>query len=303
MKYEGVVHRPPPEFGSVTVQATVGCPYNKCAFCGTFKDTKFRIRSVGEICEDIGELKDSDFTGLFLSDGNSIVMGTEDLLEILGYAYEVLPKLKSVSSNASAKQLLKKGEADLKVLKDAGLKKIYMGLETGDEEILKEMNKGVTNSEAIDASKLVIESGIELSQTIIIGLGGRLNSSRHAQATARILNEINPDQVRLHTLTPIQETQLSDRILKGEFEELKPEETLQEMAELIAALDVESEIISHRSNYLTFQGKLPDGKSDLIKLIEYTLSPEGRKSWTAGKARYNIARFLFEFRRMFGDDR
>ncbi|MDY6864983.1 MAG: radical SAM protein [Halobacteriota archaeon] len=303
MKFEGVVHRPPPEFGSVTVQATVGCPYNKCAFCGTFKGTKFRIRPVSEICEDIGELKGSEFEGLFLSDGNSIAMDTDDLLKILSYAYEVMPNLKSVSSNASAKQILKKGACDLKELKDAGLGKIYMGLETGDENILKEMNKGVTTSETIEASKLVKDSGIELSQTIIIGLGGRSNSKRHAQATASILNEINPNQLRLHTLTPIEETELSNRILSGEFEELTPEGTLMEMAELIAALDVDSEIISHRSNYITFKGRLPEDKTEITRLIEYTLSPEGRKSWAAGKARYNIARLLFEFRRMFGDGR
>ncbi|MDY6959898.1 MAG: radical SAM protein, partial [Halobacteriota archaeon] len=296
-------HRPPPEFGSVTVQATVGCPYNKCAFCGTFKETKFRIRSVSEICEDIQELKGSDFKGLFLSDGNSIVMDTDDLLKILSYAYEVMPNLKGVSSNASAKQILRKGACDLKELKDAGLKKIYMGLETGDEKILKEMNKGVTTSETIEASKLVKDSGIELSQTIIVGLGGRLNSKRHALATASILNEIKPDQIRLHTLTPIKETELGERISCGEFEELTPEETLEEMAELITALEVQCEIISHRSNYITFKGRLPEGKTELLSLIEYTLSPEGRKSWAAGKARYNMARLLFEFRRMFGDGR
>lgn len=303
MKYEGVVHRPPPEFGSVTVQATIGCPHNKCAFCGTFKETKFRIRSTGEVCEDIEGLKGSDFTSLFLSDGNSIVIKTEDLQRILICAYEALPKLNSVSVNASAKQILKKGEDDLHVLKDAGLSKIYMGLETGDEKILREMNKGVKTSEVIEASRLVKRSGIVLSQTIIVGLGGRLNSKRHAQATASILNEIKPDQIRLHTLTPIKGTDLGDRISCGEFEVLSPEETLKEMAGLIAALDVQSEIVSHRSNYITFKGRLPEDKSEILSLIEYTLSPEGQKSWAARKARYNVARLLFEFRRMFGDDR
>ncbi|MDY6966293.1 MAG: radical SAM protein [Halobacteriota archaeon] len=303
MKYEGVVHRPPPEFGSLIIQATIGCPYNKCAFCGTFKDTKFRIRSVEEICEDIEKIKGPGTSSLFLADGNSIVMKTEDLVEVVNFANKALPNFESASLNASAKYILKKGEDELKMLREAGLDKIYMGLETGDEELLKEMSKGVTATEAIEAAKMVINAGMELSQTIIIGLGGTSGSLRHVHATAEVLNEIDPHQIRLHTLTLLPGTPLYEEKLEGGFEELTPEESIIEIAELINALDIKSEIISHRSNHLTFQGMLPEDKTQLLELIDFALSPEGRGRWASEQAQYNIARFLFEFRRMLGNGR
>lgn len=295
------VHRPPPEFGSITIQVTYGCPYNKCAFCATFKNTKFEIRPQDEILKDIEKMKGLakvGIKGMFLAGGNSIAMKTDDLIKILDFSYETLPNLDWVSSNASAKFILKKGYDGLKTLREKGLKKLYMGLETGDEKLLKEMEKGVTPTELIEAAKMVIDSGIELSMTIIIGLGGKEGSKRHINSTAEVLNRINPEQIRLHTLTFIPGTKLYERKLKGQFENLTPEETLLEMKSLISALNVESEIISHRSNYLMFSGMLPRDRDKLVEMIDFTLSDEGRKKWASELSSYSIAKLFFDFRQM-----
>ena len=295
------VHRPPTEFGSITIQATDGCPHNKCAFCATFKKTKFEIRPVEDIKKDIKSMKgldESGIKGMFLAGGSSIAMGTNDLIDILDFSYEILPGLDWVSSNASANLVLKKGPNDLKRLREAGLKKLYMGLETGDGELLNEMKKGTTPKKLVEAGRMVLKSDIELSQTIIIGLGGKNGSKKHIDLTTRVLNEINPNQIRLHTLTLIPGTPLYEKMKDGGFDELAPKDTLAEMKSLISALNVESEILSHRSNYLMFSGVLPKDKDSLIEMIDFTLSKEGAKKWASSFSSYSIAKLLFDFKQM-----
>ena len=295
------VHRPPTEFGSFTISATEGCPHNKCEFCSTFKNTKFKVRPVEDICIDIEKMKGLDRTGIkgmFLAGGNSIALNTDDLINILNFAYETLPGLEWVSSNASAKFILKKGPNDLKRLMEAGLRKLYMGLETGDEKLLREIKKGVTPEELIQAGNMVMDSGIKLSQTIIIGLGGKDGSKRHINETAEVLSEIDPDQIRLHTLTFIPGTPLYERKIKGQFEAIEPKDTLTEMKSLISALNVECEIISHRSNYIMFSGLLPEDRVKLIEMIDLTLSQKGSKKWASELFSYSVAKFLFDFKQV-----
>jgi radical SAM superfamily enzyme YgiQ (UPF0313 family) len=236
---------------------------------------------------------------IFLADGNSIVMRTDKLIRILDFAYRTFPCLEVASTNASAKFVLKKSEEELKELREKGLTVIYMGLETGDDELLKEMRKGVTVNEILDASAMVKKAGIELSQTIIIGLGGKQMSNKHARSTASVLNEIDPDQIRLHTLILIPGTPLYDI----GFDELSPREALVEMRELVSGLKVNSELISHRSNYLMFRGTFPEDKDRLIELMDFASSPDGSHLLNSQLTQYSIARFLYDMRMGIGRGR
>jgi radical SAM superfamily enzyme YgiQ (UPF0313 family) len=287
-----MVHRPPPEIGSLIIRATDGCPYNKCAFCGTYKNDKFRIRKTEEIKADLERAKKTKIPirKIFLAEGNSIVMKTDELLEIVHFAYETFPNLEGVSTNASAKFVLKKERDELKRLRDAGLTRVYMGVETGDDELLMEMNKGITTEQTIKSSEMIKNAGIELSQTVIIGLGGRGRSVRHVESTAMLLNEIDPDQIRLHTLILIPGTPLYERL----FEELSKEEALIEMRELIDRLCVNSQLIAHRSNYLIFKGDLPADKDHLLSMIDLALS--GDRMYNSQLMQYEIARSFYEMR-------
>lgn len=275
MRYEGTVFRPPPEGQSLIIQATIGCPHNRCDFCAMYKQKKFRIRPLAEIKEDIDAAKMyyGDVGAVFLADGNTIAIKTDQLLDILHYLRASFPSLQRVGSYGSAKFVKVKSLDDWKRLREAGLRIIYLGLESGDDEILAEMHKGATAAQMIAAAGKLKEAGILLSVCVVLGLGGHYRWLRHAQETARVLNAMDPDYIRPRTLSIAPDTPLGIRERNGDFKPCTPAETIRELRELIAGLDVTKAEFDggHVSNYLGLYGNLPEDKEDMLKEIDWIL--------------------------------
>ena len=272
MIYEGPIYRPPSEADSLLIQATVGCPHNKCSFCMIYKKgPPYRVRSFEEISIDIEEASrtyGARVKTLFFPAGNTIAMPTSTLASICKLARNKFPHLEMITVYGSSQYIAKKGPEELRSLKEAGLTRIHVGLESGDDEVLRMVKKGTTGSEQIRAGLYVKEAGLELSEYVILGLGGREHSEQHALATAKALNAIEPDYVRLRTLIPKINTLLLHQIRKGRFHPLGPHEVLRETKLLIESMSCHTTLSSdHYSNYINLAGKLPDDKETLIKKI------------------------------------
>lgn len=273
MRYDYPVYRPPSEAFSLIIQATIGCPHNKCRFCFMYKEKRFRIRPVEEIKEDITSAKmfygDSVRT-IFLADGNTIIMKTSQLLEILNFCRAMFPNLQRVTIYGAARFVLKtKTVEELRLLRKAGLSRIHMGLESGDDAVLERIRKGATAQEMIEASNMVKDAGIELSQYVLLGIGGKKDWERHAVNTAKVLNAMNPDFIRVRTLVLRPEAPLFEEAERGDFIPCIPEEVLDETRVLIENLDVTSQFSSdHVSNYANINGKLPEDKEKMLAELE-----------------------------------
>jgi radical SAM superfamily enzyme YgiQ (UPF0313 family) len=277
MRYTGPIYRPPSEADSLLIQATVGCPHNRCTFCMVYKKgPKYRSRSVDEIKEDLSaarEVYGPHIRTLFFPAGNTIAMKTEDLGEICRFARQVFPGLERITVYGSSQYIHKKGPKGLKRLAAAGLSRIHVGLESGDDVILKRIKKGTDSREQIEAGKWLMQAGIELSLYVIMGIGGKERTAIHAKETARVLNAINPHFIRIRTFVPKIDTPLLNDVQKGAFSMLGPHEILQETSMLIRDLTVSSYLASdHYTNYLNLEGRLPDEKTRLLAEIRSALA-------------------------------
>ncbi|MGB4303904.1 MAG: radical SAM protein [Syntrophomonadaceae bacterium] len=282
MRYEGNIFRPPSEARSYILQCTIGCTHNRCTFCAMYKDKKYRVRSLEEIKADIrmAKLYYGDVEKVFLADCDAIAMETSELLEILEMLYQSFPSLRHVGVYASPDVVLKKDMSELTALKAAGLTIAYLGVETGDEELLKDIRKGVTYDEMVEAGLRLRQAGIQLSVTVLLGLAGRTPKAvEHAKNTAKILNDMNPEYIGALTLMVVPRTELFRRMERGEFELPGPFEILDEMRIMIENLEVEgSEFRSnHASNYLPIKGRLPDDKQAILDLINDIIAKNDRR--------------------------
>ncbi|MBT9165669.1 MAG: Biotin synthase [Chloroflexi bacterium] len=304
MPYELTPIRPPSEARSLLVRATRNCPWGRCAFCYAmlYNRERFQVRPVEDIKQDILAMKSlaqeitecsqgyGDFieqvamyNGIFwltnegvktafIGDADSLIMKTDDLVEVIEFLYWTFPTLERVTSYARAKTVLKKTPDDLKKLQQAGLSRLHLGLETGDDELLQYVDKGITAAEMIEAGRRVKEAGISLSEYVILGLGGEDRWKQHAEGTARVLNAIDPDFIRIRTLRILPGTPLEERVEQGEFKLLSPEGILREERLLIELLEVNSQFISdHVSNILPIDGKLPEDKKEMLERIDVVL--------------------------------
>ncbi|KUO76748.1 MAG: radical SAM protein [Clostridia bacterium BRH_c25] len=278
MKYEGSIYRPPSEAQSLIIQATIGCSHNKCTFCSMYKDKKFRIRDVEEVLADIedGRRHYRSVDRVFLADGNALAMKTEDLKRILLKISEIMPECERVGIYSSPKDILRKSDEELKELKRLGLGIAYMGLESGSDEILRNIRKGVTSLEMIEAGKKLISSGIKLSMTLISGLGGKAQWKEHALESVKVINEIDPHYLGLLTLLIEPGTDMEQQLEKGEFELLNPREVIEETRLLIEKLNLNNCVFrsNHASNYLALAGTLPQDKQRLLQEIEKAMNYE-----------------------------
>ncbi len=232
MRYEGNIFRPFSEANSYLLQCTVGCSHNQCTFCGMYKDKHYRIRTLEEIKDDIALAKThyGDCEKVFLCDGDAIAIDTEMLLEILRMLRETFPLLRHVGSYVGPQSTLAKSLDELKALRAAGLGKAYIGVETGDDELLRKVKKGVGYEEMLRAGQNLVEAGINLSVMVLLGIAGKgAASRRHALATANICNEMQPQYLAALTYTPVPGTVLHRQVQSGDFELLDPFETLEEM--------------------------------------------------------------------------
>jgi radical SAM superfamily enzyme YgiQ (UPF0313 family) len=240
-----------------------------------YKGKKFKIRPVEDIKEDILSAKSlygDHVRTIFLADGNAVIMKTPQLLDIVNFCYAMFPNLERITSYGAAKIINKtKSLEELKELKKAGLSRIHMGLESGDDETLNRICKGATAKEMIEASKKVKEAGMELSQYVLLGIGGSKHWMQHAQETAKVLNEMDPDFIRVRTLILMAGAPLFETYKAGDFEPSSPLDVLQETKIIIENLDVSSMFCSdHVSNYVMLDGKLPEEREKLLtKLNAY----------------------------------
>jgi radical SAM superfamily enzyme YgiQ (UPF0313 family) len=278
MRYEEPIFRPPSEANSLIIQATVGCSHNKCTFCGAYRGKKFRIRDVEEIKEDL-LISKNYYLGvkrIFLADGNAFVIPTDQLLEILDFAYTIYPELERVSAYASPTDLLEKDDEEIGELRRRGLKLLYLGIETGDNELLKKIRKDVTVAEITEAGRRAVRNGMMLSVTVIVGLGGKDNSFRHAKETAKVINKIEPHYTAALTLILVPGTPLQRDYERGLFKPLDRIETLRELRWLIEDLNCKTIFRSnHASNYLPIGGNLPDDKLEILRIIDYSMKNPG----------------------------
>jgi radical SAM superfamily enzyme YgiQ (UPF0313 family) len=276
LRYEGPIYRPPSEADSLLIQATIGCPHNKCTFCMVYKKgPAFRVRPVKEICEDMEEARKvygDRVRTLFFPAGNTIAMPTEELAAICRFAGEQFPHLERITVYGSSQYIARKSLEELKTLREAGLSRIHVGLESGDDEVLRRVKKGTTAAEQIEAGRALMQAGIELSEYVVLGLGGRERTREHALATADVLSAIEPDFVRLRTLVPKINTLLLHQIKKGRFQLLSPHQVILETRQLLENLVCSTTLTSdHYTNYINLAGHLPEDKNRLLNEIDHAL--------------------------------
>lgn len=271
MFYEGMIYRPPSEAKSVILQITVGCRHNACTFCTMYKDKAFRIKSRREIQEIIitAQANEPDAERIFLADGDAIAVDSGLLIEILDQLYEKFPRLKRVGIYGGPKDILAKSPQELADFKAHGLTMVYLGIESGHEGILASVCKGVTSGQMIAAGQKLKASGLLLSCTIIIGLGGKALSKEHALDTARVVSAIDPQYLGALTLMVEPHAPLAKSIELGTFQLLTPLESLTEIHTLLKHLNVTHCVFrsNHASNYLPLRATLPNDRDELLKTL------------------------------------
>jgi biotin synthase-like enzyme len=321
--------RPPSEAYSLLIRVTRNCSWNRCHFCPIYKGTKFQLRPVEEIKQDIRTAKAIEnkikelawksgrgdsirevaamvchnppndayrnvalwlYAGgqsAFLQDANTLIMKTGELVEVIKYLKETFPGLSRITSYARSKTAAKKSLEELVELREAGLSRIHIGLESGYDPVLQLMDKGVTAADHITGGRNVVASGISLSEYVILGMGGRKMWREHALETARVLNKIDPDFIRVRTLTVRVGMPLYDDVMNGNFIRSTDEEIIEEEKLLIENLECHSSFVSdHIINLLQeVEGKLPEDKEKMLAIISrfQALSPEDRANFKLGR--------------------
>ncbi len=275
MRYEGQIYRPPCEAGSLIIQATIGCPWNRCTFCAMYKDRKYRLRPFDEVVADLheGGRQFPGVSSLFLADGNAIALPTEHLLGLLQTARDAFPRLDHVGAYGGTRFILLKSLEELRSLRAAGLTAVYLGLESGDDEVLRRVKKGVTSAQVVEAARRLSEAGFPVSLYVLVGLGGLDRYREHALATAAAINAARPDVVRPRTLYIQEDTPLWHQRRRGAFVEVGPREALEEVRLLLEHVRVPTLLVSdHITNYLPLQGRLPEDRDRLLAAIDRTLA-------------------------------
>ncbi len=268
-----MIFRPPSEAESLILQVTVGCSYNRCTFCGAYRGKRFRIRSFEEIQEDIDEVSPYFIRRVFLADGDALVIPQKELSRILSYLQQNLKGLERVGIYANAKDILRKGLEDLRELKTLGLGIIYLGLESGDPEVLKRVKKNATVDQMIQAARKVKEAGILLSVTVILGLGGVEGSQIHARKTGEVLSEMDPDYVGALSLMVVSGTPMEREIDEGRMVLPTPFGMIQELETMIEHSHMTHCFFAsnHASNYLPLRFWIPEEKEEALRRIREVL--------------------------------
>lgn len=281
VRYKGKVYRPPSEAYSLIIQVTYGCSHNRCAFCDMYDDKHFAMRPMEEIREDFEQARRvyRRVERVFLADGDALMRKTDDLVQILGLVYGLFPECQRVTCYASPTSLQIKSEEELRLLREKGLKMVYMGLESGCDAVLERMDKGHTAAQIIAAGQKARRSGLQLSVTAISGLGSRELWREHAVETAQAFNAMNPEYIGLLTLMVEPGTPLEKWVREGSFYVLKPVEVMQEMELFLQHIDSPGSVfrMNHASNYLTLKGTLNQDRERLLQQVRQGLAGRGLK--------------------------
>ncbi len=275
MHYEGMIIRPPSEANSIILQVTVGCSHNKCTFCGTYKGERFQIKDEGIINADIRYAAQnySFLRRLFLADGDALIIPQPKLRRILIRIREAMPWIQRIGLYGNAKSILRKSPEELQELRGLGLGIVYLGLESGDFEVLKEIHKGVGPERMIETGRRVRAAGIKLSVTVLLGIAGRDRSLAHARATGEVLSAMDPNYVGALTLMVLPNTELGQKVRDGQFELMEPLELLSELREMLSHTNLRLGLFlaNHASNYLPLKVRMPAGKEEALRLIDEAL--------------------------------
>ena len=277
MRYEGDIYRPPSEAYSLLVQVTIGCTHNKCTFCKMFKNKKFRVRALEEVLEDLAwaRARYSRVERMFLCDGDALALSNRRLMPILEYIKENFPECERVTIYGRANDVNKKSAEEMKELYDAGITMVYIGAESGSDEVLKAVNKGVTRQELIDAVRKIEDCGMEASVTFISGLAGKDGWEDHAIQTGTMITEMNPSYVGLLTLIVEPNVPMYDDIQSGKLRLLSPEEVMQETLLMLEHTHVDKKCVfrsNHASNYVSLRGNLPQDKEKMMDMLKKAMS-------------------------------
>jgi radical SAM superfamily enzyme YgiQ (UPF0313 family) len=279
MEDEQVLVRPPSEANSFLLPVTFGCSHNTCTFCGTYSKMRFRIRPLEDIKRDIDKVAKNyswSLRRVFLENGDAIITPQRRLVEVLKYLNEKFPNLEKIGTYTTPQAALIKSVDELKELHELGLKIAYMGVESGDEGLLKKINKGATYDQIVEAGRKIKQAGITLSVTVILGLGGPEGSQNHALKTARILSDIDPDFAGALTILLVPGTPLHRDWEEGKFELITPFQSLAELKMIIENANFTDCFFTanHASNYLPIKARLPKQKAEVLKLINEVLESQ-----------------------------
>ncbi len=284
--------RPVDEADSLLIRTTRNCPWNKCEFCVNYQHENFSIRSVEEIKNDIEKTanyySNNRFERCFLQDGDSLIMRTADLLDILTYLKTFFPDLKTISSYGRAWSMSRKSPAELNEICEAGLNLLYCGMESGADEVLEMVNKGVSSKEIISAGIHAKEAGMRLSEFVISGLGGRELWQVHAKETAKALNAINADKIRVLTIGVKPGSGLEQKIADGSYTLQTEENIIEEQKMMVHHLNG---ITSHYAHHhavdllLEVRGQLPKDKDYLLSIFDrfLDLSDNYKRNFILGR--------------------
>jgi len=284
MDYVGHVIRPPSEAYSMIIQVTVGCSHNMCTFCGAYKDLtpKFRVKDWETVKRDIDEASSYryGFKRAFLADGDVLILPTEDILRIMNYIKQKNPNIESINVYGNAKAILRKSPEDLKTLKEAGLSVIYQGIESGNKDVLRKIRKGAFPDRMKEAAEKVIGSGIKLSQTVLLGIGGKEMSFEHARDTGRLLGEMSPDYASALTVMILPNTPLFQEYREGKF--VLPDKfgLLEELRIILKNMSVRRKCYftsNHASNYLPIRAYLPEEQGAVLRMIDKVITTKDEK--------------------------
>ena len=277
MRYEGDIYRPPSEAYSLLVQVTIGCTHNACTFCKMFKNKKFRVRPLEEVLEDLAWARKrySRVERMFLCDGDALALSNRRLMPILEYIKDNFPECERVTIYGRANDVNKKTEEEMKELFDAGITMVYIGAESGSDKVLKDVNKGVTRQELIDAVRKIEGCGMEASVTFISGLAGKDGWEDHAIQTGTMITEMNPSYVGLLTLIVEPNVPMFDDIQSGKLKLLSPEEVMAETLLMLEHTNVDKKCVlrsNHASNYVSLRGDLPQDKEKMMNQLRAAMN-------------------------------
>lgn len=294
--------RPPSEAHSLMIRVVRNCPWNRCKFCPAYKGEKFSLRSTDEVIGDIRTLAADPanhcYRSVFLQDGDALAAKVDDLLDILAAIRSHFPQVQRITAYSRTRMLINRKVSDLQKLKEAGLTRVHVGLESGCDEVLAFMDKGTTYANQKAGCLRVKESGLQICCYYMPGLGGRRFSEKHALDTGRLINEIAPHHVRLRTSQVLEGTPLADEYRAGNFEPLSEDETIREIQLFLTQLsETRTEFISdHHINLLMeLRGHLPSDYARLQGVISryLALSDAQKETFIAGR-RLGLIRCLDE---------
>ncbi len=274
--YEGTLYRPPSEADSLILQATIGCSYNKCAFCAMYRGKRFRVRKLEELEREIewAASVEPEVRKVFLADGDALIAKASYLEALLGKLRAEFPNLQRVSCYASPQSLQVRKPEEMERLREAGLSLYYLGIESGHDAVLEKLTKGVDSAEMVRVANKAQDAGVKLSTMILLGAGGRALSQEHARESARVVNEIQPRFVSTLVMTPVKGTPLWDSDQRGEFDHMNEIELTAELREFVAGLELRASVFrsNHASNRLALAGTLSKDKAALLAQLDRALA-------------------------------